>query len=296
MSDSYQPGTPEYRDPGTPTWTDQAYAPSTTSNDQQASGTADVAKEQAAAVKDTTVDAAKGVAGTAKDEAKNVASEAKSQAKNLLGETRSQLSEQAGEQQKRVASGLHSISDELHQMADKSDSDGQATGLVKQAASRAGDVASWLDARDPGSLLDEVSRFARQRPGTFIAIAAVAGVLAGRLTGSLVRNARDEKESTTPTSSSTGISTPSAAHLTEPPATTAASFSERATPTVGATTGAYASTTDNFDSAGDYLGSGDPAPDDAPLSAPEIDEPPLSVGNEPYRTPTDNQYGSDYRP
>ena len=52
-------------------------------------------------------------------------------------------------------------------------------------------MASWLENRDPGSLLDEVKSFARQRPGTFLLAAAGAGLLAGRLGRSLQAGAPD---------------------------------------------------------------------------------------------------------
>jgi len=56
-----------------------------------------------------------------------------------------------------------------------------ATDLVKQASGRAHDAASWLESREPGSLLSELQSFARQRPAAFIALAAGAGLVAGRL-------------------------------------------------------------------------------------------------------------------
>ena len=40
----------------------------------------------------------------------------------------------------------------------------------------------WLDNHEPSDLLDEVKRFARRRPATFLALAAAAGVVAGRVT------------------------------------------------------------------------------------------------------------------
>ena len=45
-----------------------------------------------------------------------------------------------------------------------------------------GEVSHWLDNHEPSDLLDEVKRFARRRPGAFLALAAAAGVVAGRLT------------------------------------------------------------------------------------------------------------------
>lgn len=152
-----------------------------------ASGTSrkEAVKEEAGDVARTAADSAQSVAETAKTEAANVAAEAKANAKDLLYQARSDLTEQAGAQQQKVANGLRSVSDELHAMARASDQPGVATDLVRQAAERSSSVASWLDGRDPGSLLDEVKSFARQRPGTFLLLAAGAGVLAGRLSRSL---------------------------------------------------------------------------------------------------------------
>ena len=56
-----------------------------------------------------------------------------------------------------------------------------ATDLAQQAAEKAHQFAGWLEQRDPGSVLDEVRAFARQRPGAFLAIAFGAGVVTGRL-------------------------------------------------------------------------------------------------------------------
>lgn len=177
--------------------------------------TADRAKDEAANLAGGAKDAASKVAGTAKDEATKVASEAKAQAADLYKQTSAQLKEQAGVQQKRVASGLKSLSDELAAMAEKSENGGVATDLVQQVAGRAGSVSTWLDDRDPGTLLSDVKDFAARRPGTFIGIAAVAGILAGRLTRSLAASAKDEKEAE---EASTAASTTPAS--TTPPATT----------------------------------------------------------------------------
>lgn len=156
-----------------------------TPSTEAAAHTANVASDEAARVGHTVAQAATHVTEVTKNEAGKVAAETKMQAKDLLKDARSQLTEQAGEQQVRVATGLRSISGELDQMVSASETDGMATDLVRQAASRAEHAATWLDDRDPGSLLEEVRSFARRKPGTFIALAAVAGVLAGRLTRSV---------------------------------------------------------------------------------------------------------------
>ena len=214
---------------------------------------ASTAKEQAGEVGQQAAQNAKQVAGTAKEEATKVASEAKQQAKQLYTESMSQLSEQAGVQQARVASGLRSVSDELSSMADNSEQQGVASELVSTVASRAGSVASWLDGRDPASVLDEVKRFARRRPGTFIAIAAITGVVAGRLVRNLAAEAKDEHDAEAALgagSASTGAPVTSAAPpvppVTQVPGYVAPSVSDPYTSagTIGAddTLGAPAST------------------------------------------------------
>jgi hypothetical protein len=164
-----------------------------TDSSSSTSSTKDTAKEQAANVAGDAKAGTQHVAGVTKDEAKKVASEVKSQAADLLGETRGQLREQAGTQQKRAAGSLRTLSDELRDMGDKSESTGIASELVSQVSTRAGSVADYLDGRDPGTLLQDVTDFARRRPGLFVGLAVVAGVAAGRLTRSLTSEAHDQK-------------------------------------------------------------------------------------------------------
>ena len=151
--------------------------------------------DRAGTVGHETKQAAGDVAATAGQEAKQVTREAKDQVRQLWGQTRRDLTDQAATQQTRVAGSLRELADQLGSMAGAADQDGMAVGLVDDVARRAGDAATWLDQRDPGSLLEEARSFARQRPGTFLAIAAGVGVLAGRLSRSLVDEARDSDDS-----------------------------------------------------------------------------------------------------
>jgi hypothetical protein len=134
-----------------------------------------------AQVKDSATEAGQHVADVAKDQAGNVAAEAKSQAKDLLGQGREELRQQTAQQQDRVASGLHSLSRELGSMASSANEQGLATDLAREASDRARTIATWLESREPGQLLDEVRSFARERPGAFLGLAAAAGVVVGRL-------------------------------------------------------------------------------------------------------------------
>ncbi|WP_311380593.1 hypothetical protein [Arthrobacter sp. ISL-69] len=149
----------------------------------------ETAKQEAADVAHQAAGSAQQVAETAKTEAGVVAAEVKTNARDLLHQATSDVRDQAGAQQQKVAQGLHSISGELRTMAESSEQPGVATDLIRQAGDRSASVASWLEARDPGSLLNEAKTFARNRPGTFLLLAAGAGILAGRLTKSLAAGA-----------------------------------------------------------------------------------------------------------
>lgn len=158
------------------------------------SGKVDAAKQEAADLKDTATTQAKDVLGTAKDEAATVAGEAKAQVKDLYAQTQRELKEQANTQQQRIAGGLRSVSDELGSMASNSDGGGVAGDLVQQVSGRLSAAATWLGDRDPGSVLTEVKRYARRKPGTFILAAAIGGIVVGRLTRALAANASDDKD------------------------------------------------------------------------------------------------------
>ena len=147
-----------------------------------APSTVDVAKDEAASVGHGAADAGQHVADVAKDQAQSVVAEAGNQASDLLRQARDELTDQANAQRQRVARGLHALGDELQSMAQRSERPGVATDLAQQASSKSHDIASWLDSREPGHLVQDVQAFARQRPGTFLLVAAGAGLLAGRLT------------------------------------------------------------------------------------------------------------------
>lgn len=143
--------------------------------------TTDAVKEEASGVAGQAATAAQDVARTAKEEAVHVASEAKSSAKDLLSHVKSDLSTQAGSQQQKAAEGIRTLSSQLQTMAEAPEQQGMASDLIRQAAQRTSSVASWIENKEPGDLLAEAQRLARNRPGTFLLLAAGAGLLVGRL-------------------------------------------------------------------------------------------------------------------
>jgi hypothetical protein len=201
---------------------------SSTDSASSASDKAGAAKDQAQNVASDVRDAGGQVAGTVADKASEVASEAKNQIKDLAGQTTSELKEQAGVQQDRAAQGLRTLSEELQTMASNSNG-GVAGELVSNAAGRAGSVAAWLEGRDPGTLLDDVKSFAARKPGTFIAIAAGAGLLGGRLVKALTTQAKNEAVASQGSTSAPTTPAPSFdddAAVYAPPIRTEAAYSE----------------------------------------------------------------------
>jgi hypothetical protein len=189
-------------------------------------------------------------------------SEAKDQARSLLDRTRGEMTDQATTQQQRAAESLRSLSSELQSMASSQQEPGMATDLAHQAADKAGALASWLENREPGDVLHEVTMFARRRPGMFLALAAGAGVVAGRLTRGMTAG---------PPSQSHGTGSPSGRHLSDGDHGTATSSTRPFTRT--------------------SAGTGAPGAPDADLTPPMTSSPGLGASGMPARDT--GSYGND---
>ena len=156
---------------------------STTTTSTGSPSTTDVAKDEARNVGQTAKQAGSQVASTAADQAKNVVAETKQQAQSLVEQGRTQVRQQAISQQQKAGQGLASIAEQLRDMVEgNAPAPGPARDLLQQASSRVDEFATMLQNREPADLLDDVRRFARRKPGVFLLGAALAGVVAGRLT------------------------------------------------------------------------------------------------------------------
>jgi uncharacterized protein YjbJ (UPF0337 family) len=162
----------------------------------ESSSTTDTAKNEAKNVKDAAADATSHVAGTAKEQAGQVVSDVRQQTRQLADQTRSQLTSQASDQQHKAVSQIRSVGDELRSLAS---GEGGQSGIVSQLSHEGADltqkVADFIEQREPAELLDEVRRYARRKPGTFLIGAALAGVVVGRLTRGVVANRSDDSDS-----------------------------------------------------------------------------------------------------
>jgi F0F1-type ATP synthase membrane subunit b/b' len=218
------------------------------------------ASERTRSTASTAADEGKHVAGVAKDEASNVASEAVSQAKNVVGDAMRTATDQASgqtrQQRDRLTGTLRSLGDDLDKMASQADS-GLASDLAREASQRAHAISQHLDGREPGELLDDVRRFARERPGTFLLGALGAGVVAGRL----LRGTKDgiEGAAAQPTrSTGLGDPTPTGAGITAQrtaPATPA--LDTDPTPTTASSAATRAGVTERTSLEDDLLGGGE---------------------------------------
>ena len=184
------PATPPPTQPATPpakSTTPAAPVQRTASGDSTAAAAANEAKS----VAQDAGESGKAVAATAKDEAQQVATEAKNHAQDLFHQARDEVTAQASTQQQRAAELLRALSGELGQMGRSADT-GMAAGLVNQASGHVEQIAGWLENREPADLLDDIKRYARRNPGTFLAGAALLGFVGGRVTRSLQAQASND--------------------------------------------------------------------------------------------------------
>jgi hypothetical protein len=260
------------------------YVPQTSGPADEPS-TVEVAREEAVGVGQHAREAGGQVAQTAVGQAREVAAETGRQARDLLGEAQGQMRDQVSAQQHRAAQQLHSVADELGQMAANGGRSGVATEFAGQVADRLHGAASWLEQREPADLLGEVRNFARRRPGAFLIGAAVAGLAAGRLTRGLTASRRTQsaqgKQDVWPEAGS-GVPTASPADPAEASGTVypAADPVEPARPLYPADPAAGAG-------AGYPAATGpiDPTPPGYPAEPGYPPEPGIAPGDEGYRLP-----------
>ncbi len=135
------------------------------------SGTTDQAKDKA-----------QQAAGQAKDQAQQVAGQAKEQAQQVAGKAQGLLrtqvdtrSTQAGEQIKSQASDIRTIGDQL-----RSQGKDKPAQLVDQAAQRIEGIGDYLQRADADAIINDIERFARQRPWAILAGGLSLGFVAAR--------------------------------------------------------------------------------------------------------------------
>lgn len=150
------------------------------------------AKNAAADVAGHGQQAAADVARTGQQAAGQVADAAKAQASDLLGKTRAEVREQVETGRTSAVASLRDLGDQLAVMTEHVDQEGTAIDAAATARDRVRGAADWLEERDPDQILQQVRRVGRERPGAFLLTAALAGVVAGRLTRGVVATHTDD--------------------------------------------------------------------------------------------------------
>ncbi|MHA7861855.1 hypothetical protein ACX1DX_10835 [Tessaracoccus sp. Y36] len=153
---------------------------------------ADSLKGPARDVKDTAAEAGRDVLDTAKFEAGQVAQEAKFQGRRLLDEGVGELRSQANTLQAKLADTVDALTEELGVMSANTQTDGPITHFAGDAHDWGRRASSWLRENDPDQVMTSVRRYASRNPWTFLAIAAGAGLVVGRLSRGLKDAASDD--------------------------------------------------------------------------------------------------------
>ena len=120
-------------------------------------------------------------AATAKEEAASVVQSATGHARSLLDTAGAELRDQSRTQADKLGQLLGQASDEFGRMAAQSDTTTPAGRTVRTLADATGQLSRRIDEGGVDGLMSDVSRFARRRPGAFLALSAAAGFGIGRL-------------------------------------------------------------------------------------------------------------------
>jgi hypothetical protein len=160
----------------------EAVAAHADSAKEEARDVASTASEQGRQVAETAKEGAREVAQDASEQLHHVAETAAEEATDLVAQAFGELRSQADAQAGRAAAGLHGLSSQLTALADgRPEEAGPAADYARQITSRLDELASRIDQRGVDGVVEDVTRFARRRPGAFLAGAAAAGFLASRL-------------------------------------------------------------------------------------------------------------------
>ena len=154
---------------------------------QVAGQATDQAKNVTQAAKEQT----KAVAQTAQEQARTVGAEAQHHARRVMRDTGGEVEVQLDQRVRQLTQTARSSSDELRALAEGRTDDAGRMGEFATQAART--LSSWSDRAEelgPRGLADEAARLARRRPLAFLAGAAAAGFLIGRV----LRNAGGDDE------------------------------------------------------------------------------------------------------
>jgi vacuolar-type H+-ATPase subunit H len=192
MSVSHEPAPLSYQSSDS----SQADPGSSPSAKETAKETASTAVDQASGVASSAADSAKQVASEAANQTKQVVAQAKDQVHSLAQQTRSELLTQADTKGQQAVTGLRTLSDQISALGDGRPGDaGPLVHYLTEAQTKVSSLASRIEQGGPQGVLDDVTAFARKRPGMFVLGAIGAGFLVGRVVRSGKAVASEQSES-----------------------------------------------------------------------------------------------------
>jgi polyhydroxyalkanoate synthesis regulator phasin len=140
------------------------------------------AGDEAANVAETATESIREVADEVTAQAQAVAGQAKQQLDDFVGQARDEVRQQAQQRNEQVAGQLRTWSEQLTALAQgRPESAGPLVGYLEEVQDQVRRLATRLEQRGPQGVIDDVSNFARRRPGVFLAGAAGLGFVFGRV-------------------------------------------------------------------------------------------------------------------
>ena len=170
---------------------------STSDEQSTAARVADTAKSEASNVASTAAGGAREVAGEAGAQAKAVAGEAKQQFDRLLDQGRQELRQQADQRNSQAVGQLRTLSEQLGALLHgRPEAAGPLASYASDAQYQLRRLAARMEQGGPQGFVDDVTRFARRRPGAFLAGAAGVGFVVGRLVRAGAASQKDDSTTT----------------------------------------------------------------------------------------------------
>jgi vacuolar-type H+-ATPase subunit H len=166
--------------------------------DQSTAGrVADTAKSEASNVASTAAEGARDVASEAGAQARAVADEAKQQLDRLMSQGRDEVRQQAEQRTSQAAGQLRTLSEQFSALLEgRPEASGPLVGFAGDLQGQLRRLAARMEQGGPQGVIDDVTSFARRRPGVFLAGAAGVGFVVGRLVRAGAANQRENGPST----------------------------------------------------------------------------------------------------
>ena len=162
--------------------TDTSASSTTDAAKKQASGLASKVQKQGSVAADSLQHGGQQIAGEAKVQGGKLNDEVHKQIHSVLEQAQSELGGRATEQTDKAATNLRGLGDALHALAEgRTEEASQLLPYVRQVGDRASEYADRLETGGFAGVTQDLSTFARRRPGLFLLGALAAGFASARL-------------------------------------------------------------------------------------------------------------------